>query len=382
MSAFSAAAPRGAVIFCRVIDNFGDAGVTWRLAKRLSALGFPTTLVIDSIPTLSKLVPSLPADALHAEVRGIRILDWDAFEKKADAGDLSQIGGVWPSLVLETFGCRLPDAVEKGLCDERARLYMNLDYLSAESWVEGSHGIWGLHPTLPVKKLWFFPGFTDKTGGVLIEDDLAAHQAVFSREAFLRTLGADPARRTLYFFAYPVNALEALAAALGECGEELNLILAPGAASEKLGALLDGCGHIRLINAPFVSQEAFDDFLLAADAVIIRGEDSFVRAQLAGTPLLWAVYPTSDKAHEIKLDAWLERFRAAYGENDAPAQAAFERAARAWVDGTLTPEIFRAWLDALPAQKAAAQRWRASLFSRGDLARHIASLVPKQESGR
>lgn len=369
-------APAGAVIFCRVIDNFGDAGVTWRLAKRLRDLNLPVTLVIDAVDVLAKLVHDLDPAARTAVVRGIRIVDWDFFEAEVNAGNLDLIGGVWPSLVFETFGCRLPDAVEKGLCDGRERLWVNLDYLSAEEWVEGSHMVWGLHPTLPVKKLWYFPGFTDKTGGLLIEDGLEEARRAFDAKAWRKAHGALPGRRTLFFFAYPVNAIDRLAAGLKAADEPLNMMLAPGAASDMLAKALEGDERFNVVRLPFVPQEEFDDILRAADAVIIRGEDSFVRAQLAGTPLLWATYPTDDKAHEIKLDAWLGRFEAVWPEEDAEARKAFDAAARHWVDGTLEPEEFKAWLDALPAQKHAAEVWRDSLLKRGDLARRILGLVP------
>ena len=369
-------APAGAVIFCRVIDNFGDAGVTWRLAKRLRDLNLPVTLVIDAVDVLAKLVHDLDPAARAAVVRGIRIVDWDFFEAEVNAGNLDRIGGIWPSLVFETFGCRLPDAVEKGLCDGRERLWVNLDYLSAEEWVEGSHMVWGLHPTLPVKKLWYFPGFTDKTGGLLIEDGLEEARRAFDAEAWRKAHGALPGRRTLFFFAYPVNAIDRLAAGLKAADEPLNMMLAPGAASDMLAKALEGDERFNVVRLPFVPQEEFDDILRAADAVIIRGEDSFVRAQLAGTPLLWATYPTDDKAHEIKLDAWLGRFEAVWPEEDAEARKAFDAAARHWVDGTLEPEEFKAWLAALPAQKRAAEVWRDSLLKRGDLARRILGLVP------
>lgn len=372
-----ARAPHGAVIFCRVIDNFGDAGVTWRLAKRLTALGYPTTLVIDAVDVLARLVPELDPAATRAEVRGITVLDWERFARETENGNLEAIGGTWPSLVMETFGCRLPDAVEEGLADDRRRLYMNLEYLSAEAWVEGSHNIWGLHPRLPIKKLWYFPGFTDKTGGVLIEDDLAARQAAFDKTAFLREHGADLNRRTLYFFAYPSNALEALAASLDAVPEALNLILAPGEASAKLTSLLADSKHL-LIQAPFVSQEAFDHYLWAADAVIIRGEDSFVRAQLAGVPMLWSTYPIKENnGHYIKLDAWLARYTPYFADTVAGAAAreTFDAMARGWVHGTLEKAAMTQWLAALPEHRTAARAWRESLFKRGCLARHIDETV-------
>ena len=376
MSVSTQSAPHGALIFCRVIDNFGDAGVTWRLAKRLRDLSFPTTLVIDSLDTLSKLVPALDPQNPYSTIRDIRIVDWDYYEKALLNGTDDRIAAPLPDLVLETFGCRLPEVIEKAMCDDLNRLYMNLDYLSAEEWVEGSHNIWGLHPSLPIKKLWFFPGFTDKTGGLLIEDDLESRRQAFDKDAFLKAMGALPDRLTLYFFAYPKNAIDALATAIRESEQSFNLILAPGAASDMLATALDRAQNVHLIRAPFVSQEDFDQFMWAADAVIIRGEDSFVRAQLAGTPLLWAIYPTEDKAHEIKLDAWLARFETMYSEEEVAAREAMDICARHWVTGELTPAMFQAWLDALPVQKNATVKWQQSLLTRGDLARHIAELVP------
>lgn len=380
MAASSQSAPHGALIFCRVIDNFGDAGVTWRLAKRLDDLGFPTTLVIDSLDTLSKLVPALNPEDLNSIVRNIRIIDWDYYEEALKNGNDETILAPLPDLVLETFGCRLPEVVEKAMCDDLNRLYMNLDYLSAEEWVEGSHNIWGLHPSLPIKKLWFFPGFTDKTGGLLIEDDLEERRLAFDKKAFLDKMGALPDRLTLYFFAYPKNAIDALATAIRAANKAFNLILAPGVASNMLATALDSAENVHLIRAQFVSQEDFDQFMWIADAVIIRGEDSFVRAQLAATPLLWAIYPTEDKAHEIKLNAWLARFETMYGEEDSAAREALDLCARHWVTGELTPAMFRAWLDALPVQKNVAGKWQQSLLKRGDLARHIVTLIPLTES--
>ena len=128
---------------------------------------------------------------------------------------------------------------------------------------------------------------------------------------------------------------------------------------------------------PFVPQEEFDDILRAVDGAVIRGEDSFVRAQLAGTPLLWATYPTEDKAHEIKLDAWLARFREAWPADAAVPFETYEAASRHWVDGTLEPAEVKAWLDQLPVQKRATEVWRESLLRRGDLARRILELVPR-----
>ena len=46
--------------------------------------------------------------------------------------------------------------------------------------------------------------------------------------------------------------------------------------------------------------------LAACDFNLVRGEDSFVRAQWAARPLLWAAYRQDQEAHLDKLSAWLE----------------------------------------------------------------------------
>ena len=96
-SADTVLAPAGAVIFCRVIDNFGDAGVTWRLSKRLRDLGLPVTLVIDAVDVLARLVHDLDPAATDALVRGIRSFRIDTHP---DNGLMRAL------LVREGFACR------------------------------------------------------------------------------------------------------------------------------------------------------------------------------------------------------------------------------------------------------------------------------------
>ena len=119
----------------------GDAGVCWRLVKHLSALGLPALLIIDEPEVLARMLPALSAEetlkrivTVEGEGGEVGIVHWSLIEERANAGELSIIGGHWPRLVLETFGCRLPDSVEEGLNDGLTRLWMNLEYLSAEGY--------------------------------------------------------------------------------------------------------------------------------------------------------------------------------------------------------------------------------------------------------
>lgn len=383
---------RTADIFCTVIDNFGDAGVCWRLAKRLTALGLAVRLITDRPDVLANLVPAVKPALASSEGRasicradGVEVLDWARFAAEAapDAADL----------IIETFACRLPENYERAIAarleaksktpgaDPRVPFYFNLDYLSAEAWVENYHNIWGLHPTLPIRKLWFFPGITDRTGGLLIEDDYKAREAAFLSEkpSFLEALGCDPSRPTLFFFAYPKNAVEAFAAGLIAWHSPINVLAAPGEAGDRLACAIEAAGplgaHIRLRRSPFLPQADFDKLLWASDIAAIRGEDSFVRAQLAGKPVLWATYPTEDHAHRIKLDAWLERILPSF--ESAPFRDIFAKTNRDWLEGALSPETLGGFLDAAPALEAGMRRWREALFARGDLARHMIERAQK-----
>ena len=53
-----------------------------------------------------------------------------------------------------------------------------------------------------------------------------------------------------------------------------------------------------------VAQDVFDDVLLSCDAALIRGEDSVLRAQLAGIPMIWTLYPQQEDTHLTKLAAF------------------------------------------------------------------------------
>ena len=380
--------PNGALIFCRVIDNFGDAGVTWRLAGRFTSLGMRATLVIDDMATLRKLVPTL-VELPRKDVRDprvwtsmdVRVIEWADFERALEAEAPLLDPSRMPELVFETFGCRLPEKLERQLAEHSAdprRLILNLEYLSAEDWVEDSHNVWGLHPSLNLKKLWFFPGFTDRTGGVIIEDALRetmdAKLEKSLRVQCLKAIGLQGDAITFYVFTYPENDLKGLAEGFKALAatRKVNVMLAPGKAGEKLLAELGGKTEgLAVKMMPFVTQGEFDKMIKLADVVWVRGEDSFVRAQLNALPLVWSIYPTEDLAHHVKLRAWLARLAPYFAR---PEEYERWRAfLESWVMGTMTPESFVAWVDELPVWAEAMRRWQHTLLARGDLVDRIIS---------
>ena len=76
---------------------------------------------------------------------------------------------------------------------------------------------------------------------------------------------------------------------------------------------------VRLVKIPFVPQQDFDKLLHLADCAVIRGEDSFVRAQLAGKPFFWHIYPQDEHVHLDKLHAFWDKSHGFYTPETASA---------------------------------------------------------------
>jgi uncharacterized repeat protein (TIGR03837 family) len=312
-------------LFCRVIDNHGDAGVCWRLAADLAARGQKVRLYIDDTTPLAWMAPGGTA--------GVEVRAWDA-ALAAEPGEV----------VIEAFGCDPPPAfVERMPRRSLPPLWINLEYLSAEDWVERAHGLPSPHAS-GLRKWFLFPGFTPRTLGLLHEPGLRAERAGFDGRAWLAAQGwaAAAHERVALVFSYDNPALPALQAALAQ--QPTLLLLPPGPAQQRLLATPAPAG-LRRIALPFVSQRDFDRLLWSSQFTAVRGEDSLVRAIWADAPFVWQAYPQHDGAHHAKVEALLARLAA------PPAVAALWRAWNGIGDVPL----------ALPAAADWAGPWAAAL---------------------
>ncbi|EJT83076.1 hypothetical protein PPS11_40038 [Pseudomonas putida S11] len=275
-------------IFCSVVDNYGDIGVTWRLARQLVAEhGLAVRLWVDDLNAFTPMCPGADATAPQQWQHGVDVRQWPVAWLPVAPADV----------VIGAFACQLPAAYVEAM---RARvtppLWLNLEYLSAEDWVEGCHGLPSPQPN-GLRKVFFFPGFTEKTGGLLREGSLLARRDAFqqgARQAFLQGLGVNPEAGALLIslFAYENpqlgNWLEALASGEQPC----HLLVPQGRVVAGLGQWLGEAvlqvgsvrkrGALTLQVLPFVSQDDYDRLLWSCDFNAVRGEDSFVRAQWAG----------------------------------------------------------------------------------------------------
>ncbi|WP_034412666.1 elongation factor P maturation arginine rhamnosyltransferase EarP [Derxia gummosa] len=344
-------------LFCRVIDNLGDAGVCWRLARNLAHdHGVAVRLVIDDLASLAFIAPDVRAERAVQRVRGITVERWH--------------DGVLPDagvrLVIEAFACELPaDYVEALARLPAPPRWINLEYLTAEPFARDWHGLPSPHPWLPLVKHFHFPGFEAGGGGLIVEPGLRRSCAV-AVESAPPDAGAPAASRALklFVFCYPTAALDSLARAIDHDARPVEVTLAPGRAQWPTTSRLD------VIRPAPVAQEAFDDWLRAADLSIVRGEDSVVRAQLLGRPFVWHIYAQDDGAHWAKLEA----FEALYSRGLPPtAASAWIGFQHAWNAGADVGAHWPALRAALPDLARHALVWRDRLLALPDLGRQLAA---------
>lgn len=352
-------APRSWDVFCRVIDYHGDLGVAWRLSADLASRGEAVRLWVDDARALAWMAPCGRA--------GVEVVGWTDPAPDLDPG----------AVVVETFGCDPPPRFVARMAARRpAPTWIDLEYLSAEPYVERSHGL-PSPVTLPggatLARRFFYPGFTPRTGGLLREPGLLARQARLDPAAWLAAHGIapGPGERLVSLFCYANPALHAL---LERLSARPTLLLAtPDPAADQVCATLGPglrLGALRVHRLPWLTQTGYDDLLRACDLNFVRGEDSFVRAQWAGQPFVWQAYAQRGDAHQAKLLAFLDRFL----DGADPALAQSLRASMlGWngfapLPGDLPPH--GPW-------QAHCEAWRDALATQPDLTTQLLGFVAK-----
>ena len=365
-------------IFGRIVDNYGDAGVCWRLARQLAAdHAQDVTLWQDDLRALARIAPGIdPARDLQ-QAAGVTVRRWaEPFAQTPPA-----------DVVIEAFGCGLPESYVAAMARAAtAPAWFILEYLSAETWVEGAHGLPSPHPRLPLPRRFWFPGFTAGTGGLIRERGLFAARDAFRRDAAAQralwsSLQVPPAAEDeirVSLFCYPNPGLVALLDAWADGDAPMACLVPEGVAAGALDAWTGGnmphpghpfrCGRLTLHAIPFVAQDDYDRLLWLSTVNFVRGEDSFVRAQWAARPCVWHVYPQTDGAHWRKLDAFVDRHVADLAPEPAAALRRFWRAWNAAPDAVPVEVAWREFATARSPLEAHAEAWAAKLATLPDLA--------------
>lgn len=418
-------------LLCKVVDNFGDIGVVYRLARALTDLSqggeslplvgtsLPPTpsagddsspatppklnlrIIADNLESFRLLCPQIDPKKEEQTVNGWQIYNWNAGTTCLNAFRKNQ-----PRIIIECFQCGRPDWLETLLFTEKVPDVVHiimLDYLTAEDYAETFHKLKSLTRSARVQKVNFMPGFTQKTGGLILDKPfMESLLTCDSKNAEKRaevsggtSLSSESESFNAVFFSYPRDWTPAVRA-LQKFNKEkangaLNVLLARGAGYESflnayksVVAAKEAGGKtlFTLTELNFLPQTEWDSLLTRTPLLFIRGEDSLSRACLCGVPFVWHAYPQTEEYQLVKVQALLERMRPHFAPHD------FEHVERCWQVYNTTDTSARdledslyAFLRAYSDLKPGFADFSASLLKNGDLAQNLFEFILAQTTG-
>lgn len=305
-------------IFCEIIDNYGDIGVVYRTAKELQKI-FPESKIrvflnrLDEFKKINSQVIDLPSQ----NIDGIEYITFDYLRDNANKLLTAQV-------IIEAFGCQIPEEYIE-IAYDNSELLINLEYLSAEDWIEDFHLQSSPLGRGKLKKVFFMPGFTEKSGGVIADSNyLERIQRVlenkeFYEKKYLSDIEDRENKIVGTLFSYEKNFTplledlkkldkDVVILAMGEKTQDsLRKILKNFSIEDFRNSLKYGKIEIRFLN--FLNQEEYEELINIVDFNFVRGEDSFIRAVLTGKPYMWHIYCQEEYAHMDKIEGFLDKYR-------------------------------------------------------------------------
>ena len=371
-------------VLCKVVDNFGDIGVVYRLSKQLKKLHPENiiNLVVDDLVSFNRICSAVKCDLVFQEVEGLCIYNWKTADYCHEV--FSRDDGEKMPVILECFQCGRPDWMEKILFEEKLNRTVHIimiDYLTAEPYAENFHCLQSLTRSAKVQKVNFMPGFTEKTGGLVIEDEW---REVPERNADGPVLVFTYERDWVELVRGLVNGGfdKPFDSAQGPLNHR-RVLVAQGRGKESLMSAVKACDADNYVEElPYLNQPKWDKIMKSCSALVIRGEESMSRACLSGIPFLWHAYPQSDEYQLVKVKALLERMRRHFNKDD------FEIVERAWLDinSPSEPSLrgaerrsnpYSAFFSAVDRLTPGFYDFALSLRKNGDLAANLMTYIEK-----
>ena len=301
-------------IFCKVIDNFGDAGVCWRLAQQLAGqYGFKVDLFIDQVSIVKQFGRYAKYEAY--ELSDLQVLPWpdpghslpvsttslqaETQLSTACVQTQTQLPAQY-DVIVAAFAVVLPASWLDLMANRPEGSWFNLEYLSAEPWVAQCHLLNSIKPVTGACETFFFPGFETGTGGLLREPWIESRK-IPAPDVLHEQIASN---LTISIFCYANAPLQRLIDQLE--GHKITIKLA--ASGWAFSPVLAANTTLTIESLPFLSHDEYDQLLAQCDLNFVRGEDSLVRAIWAEKPFIWQIYEQHENAHFVKLAAFLAMY--------------------------------------------------------------------------
>lgn len=316
-------------LVCQVVDNYGDIAVVWRLAQALVQDGPPdleVRLLVDDWGAFHRLNPAVDPvaeaqtlDGPGGQVLALRTQSLDRW-----------ISGLEPAdVIVEAFGAPTPEPWLTAFylaAISSPKIILHLEYLSAEPWTEGYHLLPSPLGNPGVKRYFFVPGFRPRTGGLVFTDPRP--------EAGAR--GTEDWLMTLFSYEHDFSRFWGdLVDFLLERNQSARVLVFAGLSREgalaswaKVKASRTRLPVITVVDQPFLDQKTYTACLAAGDFHVVRGEESWVQAVLAGRPFLWQAYLQPEGYQSVKVEAFLEVWRPWFDAEGAPGVLLFDQVAQ------------------------------------------------------
>lgn len=357
-------------VLCKVVDNYGDVGVVYRLIRQLNRIRpeVNINLVIDDLTSFNKLNDRIIPKKSFQKIDEYSVYDWNNFDFCYER--FKENDGEKLEIILECFQCGRPDWMEKILFEDKLERTVNIlmiDYLTAEDYAEDFHCLNSLTRSSKVKKINFMPGFTNKTGGLTLD------------EQWETPVVRDENGPTL-IFTYERN-WDSLVRALNKSDID-KVFVAQGRGFESFMESVCRVGDRKSIyNAlSYLNQTDWDKMFKNCSLLFIRGEESMSRACLSGIPFVWHAYPQSDEYQLVKVKALLKRMEKYFTPED------FSLISKVWIYIN-TPEkeieesdIENALFEFIMARNKIEYGFKdfaADLRKNGDLATNLMTFIEK-----
>ena len=108
-------------IFCSVVDNYGDIGVCWRLARQLSLeLQQTVRLWVDDLSAFHRINHAVDPASAAQTVSGVDVRRWQEIDTEVEPAQI----------VVEGFGAKLPARYVSAMAEHApAPIWINLEGL-------------------------------------------------------------------------------------------------------------------------------------------------------------------------------------------------------------------------------------------------------------